>query len=615
MLFVRKHFSKKRARKLLRQKETLLRRRRKRLTPEALKEVEAALDDLKNTLKNKQETELAVERVNRVCAQYLHKTSWDYIRDTLVGIVIALVLAIVVRQMWFEPMEIPSGSMRPTFRELDRLIVSKDTFGLNIPLLPAHFLFEPHLIPRGGIVIFTSENMDISDQDTFYFGLPGKKRLVKRAVGLPGDLLYFYGGEIWGIDAQGNAIDPRSEFAHVPFIEIEGKVDITSTVALFKQMNQVLGRLNFSSNTLRGEIFNGATWIPDSPYLADDKELHTYSDFYGNRNFAMARLLTSAQLAKISQAPLDNLEEGVLYLEMRHHASLSFPKPLIVRDMWGALVPLLRPEVSVIPLRQEHLDRIMQAMSTSRFIVKGGRAYPVLEGQKDLPTSPYRAYFPGVPDGRYEFIKGTAYSVDFGGILKKLSPDHPLLKNTPENIQLLFNLGVEVLNPFAPQARDQRFFPNRYAYFRDGSLYLLDRPLFAKEDPLLNAFNAQEEKRAASSTPQQPYLPFKDYGPPLTETGELDLDFLKTFGLQIPPNNYLALGDNYASSGDSRLFGFVPGENLQGTPSTLLWPPGKRWGTSALPHYPLFTLPRMIIWGLVLIILLIYIVWRRAIRR
>jgi signal peptidase I len=45
--------------------------------------------------------------------------------------------------MWFELYEIPTGSMRPTFKEQDRLIAFKTSFGINIALVEDQFIFEP----------------------------------------------------------------------------------------------------------------------------------------------------------------------------------------------------------------------------------------------------------------------------------------------------------------------------------------------------------------------------------------------------------------------------------------------------------------------------------------
>src|SRR3990167_6383298 len=110
--------------------------------------------------------------------------------------------------------------MRPTFKEQDRLVVSKTNFGINIPLTPEEFYFDPNLVQRGGIVIFTGENMDIHDVDTMYFYIfPGKKQYVKRMIGKPGDILYFYGGRIYGFDKEGNDISPKLQLAQFTSLE------------------------------------------------------------------------------------------------------------------------------------------------------------------------------------------------------------------------------------------------------------------------------------------------------------------------------------------------------------------------------------------------------------
>jgi signal peptidase I len=65
------------------------------------------------------------------------------------------------------------------------------------------------------------------------------------------------------------------------------------------------------------------------------------------------------------------------------------------------------------------------------------------------------------------------------------------------------------------------------------------------------------------------------------------------------------LGDNHAMSADSRVFGFLPQENLQGVPDLIIWPPGRIGHPNQTP-YPLFTLPRLIIWSLAALIGLIW---------
>jgi len=95
---------------------------------------------------------------------YLKRSVFGYLFETTTSLAIALFVAVVIRQTWFELYEIPSGSMRPTFKEQDRLVVSKTQFGINLPLKASHILFKPEEVKRGGIVIFTGENMDIAEK-------------------------------------------------------------------------------------------------------------------------------------------------------------------------------------------------------------------------------------------------------------------------------------------------------------------------------------------------------------------------------------------------------------------------------------------------------------------
>ena len=187
----------------------LYRRKQKELSESQRKEVVQTLSNLQEQILEKdrvQASEIA-HKAEQLTTLHLKKSPLERVRDFIVGLGLALLVAVLIRTMWFELYEIPSGSMRPTLAEGDRLVVSKTTYGINIPLKRGHFLFDPNLVLRNGTVVFTGAGMDIHDVDTLYFYLfPGKKQFVKRLIGKPGDILYFYGGKIYGIDKNGNEI-------------------------------------------------------------------------------------------------------------------------------------------------------------------------------------------------------------------------------------------------------------------------------------------------------------------------------------------------------------------------------------------------------------------------
>lgn len=553
---------------------------------------------------------------------HIKKSFFQYAWELTVALGFALIIAVFVRQMWFEPYEIPTGSMRPTFKEQDHLTVSKLAFGINMPLETSHLYFDPNLVQRTSVLIFSGEGMPVIDQKTTYFGIvPYTKRYIKRMIGKPGDSVYFYGGKIYAVDKEGN---PLTEFLnspwmhqleHIPFMTFEGLASMPrQNELLFNQFQLPIGRLTMSvTGDLVGEIFNGKKWIKDQPQaqLQPHDAIETYSDFWGMRNYAMSRLLTKQQLEQDPASAVADLEEGLLYLELRHTPSLNYPR--LHRETGGASVAIT-PFTTVIPLQQHHLDAIFENLYTARFVVKDGRARSYSVDRLNFTAN--SPHFPGVPDGTYEFYFGKAYEILWGGIAKELPADHPLYNRSVENIQKLYNIGIEMDDAFSPQGKKQRYFPRRYAYFREGDLYLLGAPILKKADPTLMAFVEREQKREQSSSSSRAYISFKDYGPPLKSDGSYDVDFIRTFGVNVTRDHYLVLGDNHAMSSDSRIFGFVPQNNIQGAPSLIIWPPGERWGFPEQKPYPIINLPRLVVWSIALFIACIwYAVHRWSMRR
>lgn len=606
------------SRKILIHANSLYRHGWHKLSRADLARVEQLLKKLDQALmdRDRASADQLAREVEAYVPTILQKPKWRTCLEVGGAILFALIVAIVVRQSWFELYEIPSGSMRPTLREEDRALVSKTPFGLNVPLAANQFYFDPELVKRTGIFIFRPEGIDLADSNHLYFYLfPGKKRYIKRCMGKPGDTLYFYGGKIYGIDREGNDLielreNPDLEkLEHIPFISFEGnptlspmnEKEIHASVYL-RQMDQPLARLMLMKNReIRGNIQVNGEWQVDQGPLSNSDKISSYSDFWGFRNFAMARLLTPQEAITLNELPTDLVGKGALYLELRHTANLHWPKPILSRDNQGRPCPMLKPSVTFIPLQKEHLDRIMGQLYTSRFQVEDGYAYlssfAKHKGKRNIAVR-----FPDVPNGEYEFYNGVGYSVGFGGILKELPPDHPLNSTRVENIQRLYNFGIEMINYYQ--------YPSRYAYFRDGDLYLMGAPILFKGEPTLSAFLEREKRLAANALSQSPYIPFVDHGPPM-RNGEIDADFIRTFGVTVPDKMYLALGDNHASSNDSRSFGFVPQENLRGAPIMILWPPGSRWGWFPYPENHWFNLPRAIVYTIVLVIGIGYWIYRR----
>lgn len=553
-------------------------------------------------------------QVDDLASKWMPKTFWDQLQELLSpsAIAVALGIAIIVRSMWFEPYTIPTGSMRPTFKEGDFILASKTDYGINVPLAPSHFYFDPALVERGAIVILTSENMDVSDSDTMHFYLfPGKKQFIKRFIGKPGDTLYFYGGQIYGINQLGQELkelrDPEwmQKLEHIPFIRFDGQIKTSGkpiqgrfpSISFF-QMNEPVAKLELNAvGAVKGEMIAQGS----------QPAVKHFGDLWGFKNYAMARLLKPAEAAELF--PLQTpLPDAPLYLELIHHPALEGAS--LIRDEYGRLRPGLSYSRSFIPLSQEKIERIASHLTTARFIVKNGVAYRYGISMKNPSQFPYFPQLSDVPDGTYEIQDGTAYEVLWGGITKKLPTSHPLYRKDPERIYLLYNLGIEFETGFLPSVKLPNRFPSRYAYFRDQQLYLLGAPIFEKEDPELILFLKQEYQKQSMSTSVRPYFPFDDMGAPLKDD-KIDVQFLKKYGLTIPDKMYLVLGDNHAMSADSRQFGFVPEDNLRGGASLIFWPPGSRFGRPPQAPIQHLSIPNITVWTLAVFASLIAYIWHR----
>ena len=95
-----------------------------------------------------------------------------FARDTLLPILAVVAILVPLRSAIADWNDVPSGSMRPTILEGDRIWVNKLAYGLRVPLTMAWIAHwdEP---TRGDVVTLASPDDGI--------------RLVKRIVGLPGD--------------------------------------------------------------------------------------------------------------------------------------------------------------------------------------------------------------------------------------------------------------------------------------------------------------------------------------------------------------------------------------------------------------------------------------------
>ncbi|MDS1029927.1 signal peptidase I [Bacillota bacterium LX-D] len=116
--------------------------------------------------------------------------------EFLESVVIAVILAFVIRMFLFQPFYIPSGSMEPTLQVNDRIIVNKLTYRFSEP-------------KRGDIIVFK-------------FPLDPSRDYIKRLIGLPGETLEIKNSVIYinNKPIKESYLPPNLHFADFPPVKI-----------------------------------------------------------------------------------------------------------------------------------------------------------------------------------------------------------------------------------------------------------------------------------------------------------------------------------------------------------------------------------------------------------
>ena len=109
--------------------------------------------------------------------------------ENLKSLFYALIIAIFIRSLFFQPFYIPSSSMEPNLLVGDRIFVSKYSFGYSKHSFP----FSPPIFKDR---IFSSTP---SRGDVIVFKTPADNRTdyIKRLIGLPGDIIQFIDGNLY----------------------------------------------------------------------------------------------------------------------------------------------------------------------------------------------------------------------------------------------------------------------------------------------------------------------------------------------------------------------------------------------------------------------------------
>lgn len=104
-------------------------------------------------------------------------------QEWLEAIVIAVVLAMFIRVFFVQAFKIPSGSMRPTLLEGDRILVSKLVYGPKVPFIGLRL--PGFRQPRRGDVTVFSYPLDV------------RRHFIKRLIGLGEEKIEISDGKVY----------------------------------------------------------------------------------------------------------------------------------------------------------------------------------------------------------------------------------------------------------------------------------------------------------------------------------------------------------------------------------------------------------------------------------
>jgi signal peptidase I len=134
-------------------------------------------------------------------------------RDTIVVIIEALLIALVFRSFLYQPFSIPTASMQSTLMIGDYVVASKYTWGYG------RWSFPFGIVPFNGRILGREPNR--GDIAVFY-NAPSGEDYIKRVIGLPGDTIQvtegrlYINGEMVEREAAGQGADTDSYGTTIP---------------------------------------------------------------------------------------------------------------------------------------------------------------------------------------------------------------------------------------------------------------------------------------------------------------------------------------------------------------------------------------------------------------
>ncbi len=185
------------AERLIKEARALLKRKANRVTPEGKEDVEDAIEKLERAISKgaKKQAQENAAALRKSVARHVPRTRLEVVGEWAYSLATAVLIALVIRHFLVEPFKIPSGSMYPTLKIGDKILVNKFIYGLRIPFTGFR-LVDVSRPKRWDVIVFTTQGIPDASQYP--------RNFVKRVVGLPGETLEIRDGEIHRYVPDGN---------------------------------------------------------------------------------------------------------------------------------------------------------------------------------------------------------------------------------------------------------------------------------------------------------------------------------------------------------------------------------------------------------------------------
>ena len=202
MLKLRKY--KKRAKDNLKQIKKILKKKKNIIGEDKVSLVQNEIEQIELFMAqctSPEELENQFVEFDSVVAPIIKPFKKSVIQEYAEALIVAVILATIIRTFIVQAFKIPTGSMQPTlhganyYGQGDRILVNKFIYGAKSPTgimftdikLPYFQLPEMREPKRGDVVVFTTSGISLLDEDE------QKKDFIKRLIGVPGDKIEILG--------------------------------------------------------------------------------------------------------------------------------------------------------------------------------------------------------------------------------------------------------------------------------------------------------------------------------------------------------------------------------------------------------------------------------------